>query len=541
MNQYLVITIRFLDPIYHGRKEGGVPEWPPSPLRLFQAMIAASANGRDIPIEAKTSLTWLERRIELSPPVIVAPRRVLPQPSGYCLSVPNNAMDIVARAWNIGNYSNTGDASPATHRTMKTVRPTHIANGDGIHYLWCLPESITTEEFSCIDNLIAIARNITSLGWGIDLVVGNGAVIDEHQSSKLEGERWFPGLRGVAAGLRVPVGGTLADLVIRHQGFLSRIRPEGFVPPSLMTAYEKIEYRKCDQIARLPVAAFMLLKPDAEGYRSFDTTRWALTVSGMTRHTTKRAAQTAQWSEEKINTLIMGHGEYVGADKHLSVGSRRFAYIPLPSIGWRGDGKTLVVGPVRRILITCFDTAYSNEVVWARQALSGHELYKDSPEAPEKIPLAMLSLTTTSEKVVSQYISSARAWATVTPVVLPGFDDPAHFRRRLKHTARADEQKRLLGHLNERIDGLIRKAIIQSGIPRVLAENAVVEWSKSGYWRGTEPANRYGVPDHLKRFPMYHVRIIWRDENKQPLSVPGPICIGGGRFYGLGLFAPVDV
>jgi CRISPR-associated protein Csb2 len=50
-------------------------------------------------------------------------------------------------------------------------------------------------------------------------------------------------------------------------------------------------------------------------------------------------------------------------------------------------------------------------------------------------------------------------------------------------------------------------------------------------------ADRYGVPNHLKRFPRFHVKIQWRDAHKRPVQVTGPVCLGGGRFFGLGLFA----
>lgn len=123
MPHYLTLSVTFLDPTYHGRRTGGEPEWPPSPLRLFQALVAAAAarwgehQRLDTPVAA---FEWLE---SLPAPAIVAPPSDAGSP--YRLSVPNNAMDLVARAWQRGNYSNQGDASPATHRAMKTVRPTH--------------------------------------------------------------------------------------------------------------------------------------------------------------------------------------------------------------------------------------------------------------------------------------------------------------------------------------------------------------------------------------------------------------------------------
>jgi len=42
-------------------------------------------------------------------------------------------------------------------------------------------------------------------------------------------------------------------------------------------------------------------------------------------------------------------------------------------------------------------------------------------------------------------------------------------------------------------------------------------------------ADRYGVPDHLKKFPLYHVRVKWQDSQGKDLAVGGPVCFGGGR------------
>jgi CRISPR-associated protein Csb2 len=101
----------------------------------------------------------------------------------------------------------------------------------------------------------------------------------------------------------------------------------------------------------------------------------------------------------------------------------------------------------------------------------------------------------------------------------------------------ADEQKQLLARLDHRIDCLMRKAIVHAGFSKSLADNAVLEWRKIGFWARTESADHYRVPTHLNHFSRYHVRQRWRDENKKPLRVSGPICIGGGRFSGLGHLA----
>jgi CRISPR-associated protein Csb2 len=164
--------------------------------------------------------------------------------------------------------------------------------------------------------------------------------------------------------------------------------------------------------------------------------------------------------------------------------------------------------------------------------LSGQELIDERSGQG----VALLSSIPESDTVVRRYTQPSTSWATVTPVVLPGYDDPEHFRRRLKAGTVTGEQRRLLSLLHRRIDGLLRKAIVQAGFSQVLADHAEIEWRTSGFWPGTDLAGRYGIPDHLERFSRYHVRLRWRDERNQPVKVPGPVCFGGGRFYGLGLF-----
>ena len=66
------ISIRFLQAMCHGRGDLEEPEWPPSPLRVFQSLVAAAAarwNEREHIGHAEASLRWLERQ---SPPLIVA-------------------------------------------------------------------------------------------------------------------------------------------------------------------------------------------------------------------------------------------------------------------------------------------------------------------------------------------------------------------------------------------------------------------------------------------------------------------------------------
>jgi CRISPR-associated protein Csb2 len=139
MCDFVRISVTFLDSRFHGRGDDEAPEWPPSPLRLVQAIVASNFDRIDNDGPLVEALRWLERR---PPPRIVAPRCVFG--AAYRLSVPNNAMDLVGKAWVAGNYFGTGDLNPASHRAMKTVRPTLMFEGDTVHYLWAMEESVLT-------------------------------------------------------------------------------------------------------------------------------------------------------------------------------------------------------------------------------------------------------------------------------------------------------------------------------------------------------------------------------------------------------------
>jgi CRISPR-associated protein Csb2 len=85
MPHALLLSVRFHDGRYHGR-----PEWPPSPARLFQALVAGAAKGEALCREDRDALAWLE---QLEPPLIAAP--TVRAGNGFRNYVPNNDLDAV--------------------------------------------------------------------------------------------------------------------------------------------------------------------------------------------------------------------------------------------------------------------------------------------------------------------------------------------------------------------------------------------------------------------------------------------------------------
>jgi CRISPR-associated protein Csb2 len=535
MQNYLLISVRFLQPMCHARGDGAEPEWPPSPLRLFESIVAAAAahwNERQELRTAVPALRWLER---LPPPEILAAAGV-PSEVKYRLYVPDNVGDKPAASWSRGR-----DASIADYRTEKDVCPTHlVGDGNAVHYLWKLPASEPDLEKHSAMIRIA-ARSITHLGWGVDMVAADSRVISEAEVNKLAGERWRPAEDASAMGYRVPTEGTLNALVKKHHEFLNRLGPEGFKPVAPLTTFDVVSYLRATDPLPLPFAAFSLLKTDASGFRPFDTRRHAVTVAAMMRHAASedKVTRALGWPAEKVARLVLGHGETLG-EAHVPVVGPRLAFLPIPSIEPRGPGRGLAVASIRRALVVVLGGQAREDLQQLARLLSGADLIAEGSTDP----VAMLSQIPRSDAMIGRYTRKSHIWATVTPVVLPGYDDPRKLRKRLfarlesgGQRLGAQPQKELLGKLDRRIDFLLRKAIRQAGYTEELARDAVIEWRGAGFWMGAGLATAYRYPEKLRRFRRLHVRLTWRDAAGNPIALPGPLCLGGGRFHGLGLFA----
>ncbi len=502
MPSHLCFSVLFLDSRFHGRDEGNQPEWPPSPLRLFQALVAAAAaqaNERQQIQSAVPALRWLAG---LPPPLILAPPAQCA--AHFCLSVPNNAMDLVAKAWARGNLFGKGDANPATHRTLKTVRPTRFPDFSRLFYLWQLPDPVPDEHLTHIQKLICTARSMVALGWGIDLVAAQAQILVQEQLSDLlqTGELWQPQQAPASLSLRVPSSETLEALISRHDSFLKRLEKGVFTPVPPLAAYRLVPYRRTSDPPLRPFAAFRLRHPPEDRAAVFPVTK-ANHVAAMTRHTLAELASRTQYNPGNnwIDRYVHGHRN-PGDDTEP-----RFSYLPLPSIERRGD-RGCYLGAIRRVLVAELVDSAESHLPWLRKALPGQFL-TDQQTRQHQAMLAPLAL---NDWVLRQYTEAADSWATVTPVVLPGSDDG--------NFAKAEK--------------LFLKALRHAGYaPEALAE---LEFRHVSFWPGGPLALRFVRPNYLQNshWSVYHVRLSWKH------ALTGPIALGAGRHCGLGIFARRD-
>ena len=501
MSDYFCISVTFPGTRFHGRRDGGEPEWPPSPLRLLQAIVAANANDMDTDEELGRALSWLEKQ---EPPVIIAPRHRLEAP--YCLSVPNNAMDIVAKAWVRGNYFGGNDANPATHRAMKTVRPIHMLDGDTVHFAWRFSES-STLPVSLAEKLTGAARRIVALGWGIDVAIGNGASLSSQQLRELSGEVWVPTTPTTPSVLRVPVEGSVTAFKERYAAFLRRICETGFMPVEPLTRFDIAGYRRAtDQVAN-PHVTFEM-RHDDDSFCAYSQ-RQLVHIAGMVRHLVKEAMAKspppdvgADWVEQYV----------VGHQANNNRQHQQFSYLPLPSVSIRHRyGDQLV----RRVMIAA-PIGHDAWLEHLARRLAGQCLKPErGDEFGDKGPPTLKRVY--KDDGVYPYTAVAKTWASVTPVILPGHDDrkPAKTRK------------------------LIEKALAQARVE----QPCEFEWSPYSHFPKSLSAHKYDKdkrpvgyirPDHLLTQTAVHMRLRFAN------PVPGPLAIGAGRHCGLGLFAAMD-
>lgn len=536
MTEFFCINVEFLHGSFHGRGADGEPAWPPSPLRLFQALISAAAghdNERRRVESAAPALKWLETQ---PAPRILAPRSRLAQP--FRLYVPNNTGDLVAGAWSRGS-----DSSIAKYRTEKDVHSRQLCDSNIVHYLWKIPEDASARQHAT--SLFPIVRSISHLGWGIDMVAADAGLLSDDAAAELSGERFEPVDGRTGLDVPVPVPGTFDAVARRYAESLGRLSEQDggnvFVPVTPLTTFRRAAYRTASQLQVPATASFALCPVERETnarFQAYDPVSQGAAVAGMIRHilADPKFHEQLGWNEDRL-PFLHGHGESADGNRsHQPTSGPRLAILPLPSLEFRGEQRGNTVGPIRRVLLTVMrgeDTRALREV---EALLGGRELIPES--GTEKAMLQPLP----QDQMVNSYTRQATTWATVTPVVLPGFDDPGGLRKRLRKNAEpkltSAEKKKLIRKLDDRTEALLRKAIEHAGFYPELARYASLEWRGTGYLQGLSMARKYFVPDHLQRFRRVHVRVTWRDAAGQAISVPGPICIGGGRHFGLGLFIP---
>ena len=462
----LRITVEWLDGVYHG------VEWPPSPLRLYQAMIAGYAVHRRGDPTLKAAMRHLET---LPEPTIFAP--CAEERSAIAAAVPNNdgdkTLDLLARQ----------EFAKAREKARKTssIRVRRPRAFDGaVTYEWEAGPG-TVEHLTALK---AITRSVSAVGHGIDTAVARASLVERPATAN--GVKYTPSPVGRLR-LNVPYPGVFDVLEERFRQFRERVGADGVkgVPEP---AHLHMGYVSAMSMPPIRCEAFRLQNV-SNGPLAFDGTQ-AMEVAAMVRHTVGIAARRAGLSNGTISEL-MGHG-----------GERRIRIQPLPNVGHRhADGR------IRRVMLTAPETVDEEDWLEVLSRLVDADLV---PERGRE-PIGFLVPIAGNDPILARYYGESNSWTTATPVVLPGRD---HRRGRPRPER---SMRRLLQH---------------AGISKAMALRVTIE--PAARLPGSAMPRQYKRPRHLAEYPCVHMSIRWQT------SVAGPLALGAGTGYGLGLFLPVD-
>lgn len=470
----LVVTVRFLDARFHGRGDGGRPEWPPSPMRLFQALLAAAKPRWNDSL--REAFHWLERN---RPPVVHAPKGVCGQ----------------LRVTYVLN--NNSDATNAALRTEKRIRPILLSEAHAeIHYRWHVKEA----DRHYAEQIARIASRLRALGWGIDMAIGRGRVVD-HAAGVDEALTELRPSQAQVGGvsLRVPIAGSLESLELAYADALARVSPDGTLRDAPgRTRFDTMTY--CTTLVR-PFVAFGLAPKGPDDAPPRVASRQIKQLVGMMRAACSTDHVREALGDDVVNEVILGHG--------TEKGTPRLSILPLPSIGHaHADGL------IRRVMLAEPFGAEGRICEALGQLLHACPLV---PADPGDDLAASLTRIDGFDPVVRHYTTVSHDWASVTPVLLPGYDD------RKEH--RGNHTKRL-----ERAEQLVCKSLAHAGI----ACRADIQLTRVPFVPGTHHAGQYVPRGKLQHYPRYHVRLSFDK------VFAGPLSLGAGRHCGFGVFAAVD-
>jgi CRISPR-associated protein Csb2 len=514
---WFFIEVHFLNGRYHGRNAETGPEWPPAPLRLFEAITAGALSGRwsveDRPA-TEAALRWIE---SLGPPEIV----VGPIARGLrpCrLAVPNNQADRHIPALRKGALL---DKLLAADKELKVVWP-WLVGSKPLIYAWPIADDACGQA----EAARPVVRRLIVLGTGLDHAVADARVTTKRPLAN--------DLVSFPAGAS-PCEGTLASLVARHNaqlerlktGSLREIRPQlRFLPASPATSND-IHLLFAFRTSMGGPDRSLPVEPEATAVVAHAI---RLKLADRLTEALRRRPESARGvSPELMERLVIGRNAGP-ADTE-----QRIKIAPLPSIGHEHADALL-----RRLLISV-PSGFPVPAESIRRALANLEFDIDL-EPTRSLHLRLVPIQDDDQRehtMRDRYLGTARVWRSVSPVILPGhrrYAPPAE----PSHAEAEQAQGRVRGYCRRRADEeeLFRRALKHSGLDIVDSFRMRREPFSANQLRSDANWALPNTGDHCSRKwlsgrPRVHVEVTF-DKARQ-----GPLLIGDGRFLGLGLLHAV--
>lgn len=514
----LLIAVRFHDGRYHGR-----PEWPPSPARLFQALVSGAARGGKLNEEDARALGWLET---LQPPVVAAP--AMRRGHGFRNFVPNNDLDAVG-----GDPERIGKI-----RAPKLIRPILFDAETPLLFIWGFDDAPDARAHA--RQICFISERLYQLGRGVDMAWASGEVIDETEAdARLAAHGGAVHRRsetGAGATLAAPGEGSLESLIARHQKMRVRFQ----------TLYESKSSRKepnrAGQLfAQPPKPRFREIAYDSPPRRLlFDLvgarTPWRLdrvvTLTELVRDAAaRRLEEGLPGRADMIRNTIIGRRDGDKADL-----AARVRVTALPSIGHPHADHA-----IRRVLveIPANSPLRADSVEWAFSGLEAIAVTIDPETGEVRDELTLASAV--ERGMLAHYgieAAPARVWRTVTPIALPAARrriDPEKLRREKAARANAPEKEWVAKKGEERAAEERNAASAAQEALRHAGPDARVNamrLQREPFEAKGPRAEAFAPETRFAKERLWHVEIEFAEPQR------GPLVLGDGRYLGLGLLAP---
>jgi CRISPR-associated protein Csb2 len=490
MTRALLLSAHFNDGRFHGSAE-----WPPSPARLFQALVAGAIQCSALPPDYAAALRWLEC---LSAPAIAVPSALAMR--GLTTYVPNNDLDAVG-----GHPSRA-----AKIRVGKTIKPRLFDASIPLLYAWTF--SADAESLGHAINLCAIADRLYQLGRGVDMAWAVASVLDVSAATQRLADHLGPVHRPAEAGmdgqsLPCPLPGSLDSIVTRHTAQSKRFGGGTRKGATVFVQPPKARFRMIRYDC--PPVRFLFEIRNESAFAPWPLRRATALVERLRDQAGARLQEALPQRAGEIERLLIGRGA-AAADI-----VRRPRILPLPSIGSIHADEA-----IRRVLV---------------------EVPPDCPIHPDDLGWAFSGLPTDIDGSTGEILSNtrlvpadedgmlrhfglaparpARCWRTVTPVVLPYTP---------RTVARRSGSSQAMYELAA-IDA-VRLALRHAGeLTRTLAIGVQREpFSGNGQRAEVFADGTRFVPERL-----HHVELRFATPRD------GLLVLGDGRWLGLGLMAPM--
>ena len=480
MLRTLLISIRFHEGRYYG-----TGDWPPSPFRLFQALVAGAALGNQFDPDFKNALEWFEC---LPPPRIVSP----PARRGkhFEIFVPNNDLDAKG-----GNPANVRDI-----RVPKSFRPWFFDPSLPLIYSWDDVDDSSSEILSVRD----ITQRLYQLGRGSDMAWATAEILDRNKAESLLNEH--PGVIRVpskAGNVPCPVRNSLRSLIKRHQTkrFIQKDGKILFVQPP-KAVFKQFGYNS-------PLQSLHFEIRDETGFTPHPTRSAALLITGLRNSAAKKLAEALPSKSNLVERILVGLGAGT-ADL-----PQRVRIVPIPSVGTRYTDSL-----IRRIMIEvppeCPISA--DDILWSFNGLKPHNPVTGESWHGRLFP-------TENHNIANLYKESSSLFRSVTAVALPKAQ-----RRRLSPATRETKSGNERSKEEMSAVNAVNQALRHAGINDIPKQVRVQ--LDPFHLRGT-PARSFASGSRFSKQSLWHVEILF---NK---PVKGPLILGDGRFCGLGLMVPI--